>query len=156
MDLQAIAQAFTNQQPGDKDGKAANESGLNVESPVGRMMRLMFWGTAVMFGGAGLGAVLRVLGRQGIHPAGEFTPYVEALAVVMAIGGMFLVVYAMMYATRAGLGTKKEKPPKAEPTSELPQNRLPEPVSSVTEQTTDLLERAEVKIPVRNTAPQSE
>jgi hypothetical protein len=154
MDLQVIAQAFTSQHLGDKNDKAPDELASQAENPVTGIFRSMFWGTATMFGGAGLGAVLRVLGRQGVRPAGEFTPYLEALAVLIALGGMFFITYAYFYATTTSRRAPKAPSPKTEHTSEMPRNRLPEPVLSVTDRTTEILERADVKVTVRDTAPQ--
>jgi len=154
MDLKVISQAFTSQHLSGGKGDAPCKHPFKSDSPVGKLMRSMFWGTVIMFGGAGLGGVLRVLGRQGVRPAGEFTPYLEAFAVLMGLGGLFYIAYALLYATTTNLRSPKAVTSKTEPTSEIPQDRLPEPILSVTEQTTELLGKVDANISVRDTAPQ--
>jgi hypothetical protein len=58
------------------------------------------WGLTSCITGTVLGCIMKVLSKEGIHLGGAFMPYVMAAAVVMAIGGMGLMIYAFLPAMK--------------------------------------------------------
>lgn len=107
-------------------------------------------------GAAAAGASLKILGKENIHPLGEFTPYVSVIAVVAAIFGMGLMCYPFLQQTWGKPSSRKPALPKPEPTIKLRPVLLPEEQPSITEQTTEFLEASEARAKVRDTAPQNE
>lgn len=145
MELQAVAELVqsdnSSQKPDRKD-----ESGLQM-----RNRALFIWGCVAMFGAGAVGAALKVLGKEGIRPAGEFTPYVLALAVMAALFGMGLICLASLGASpRRGL---KKQSGGLDQTVNSAVRQLPGQPSSITEKTTEFLEGSEASMRVRDTAP---
>jgi hypothetical protein len=115
----------------------------------------MIWGTALMIGGAALGSVLKVLTNQGINPAGEITPYLLALAVLIFFAGFGLILFSavsVMFPHRQSAHPSAESANTARMKPEL----LSEEMAGITERTTALFEGEEPQVSVRTTAPQDE
>jgi hypothetical protein len=117
-----------------------------------RHRAMIIWGFVVTFGAAAIGAGLKMLGKENIHPAGELTPYISVIAVLLAFFGMGLMSYPFLQMISPNRKPKRVPSLKSEPTVKL-NAELAEPASSVTDQTTELLETSQVRLNVRDTAP---
>jgi len=117
---------------------------------------MLIWGLIMTFGAAAVGASLKILGKESIHPAGEFTPYLSVIAVVAAIFGMGLMCYPFLQLTRSKPKSRKPLLQKPEPTIKVRPALLSEEHPSVTEFTTEFLEASEVQAKAPDTAPQNE
>jgi hypothetical protein len=111
------------------------------------------WGVSLLLGGTALGSIVKVLSKQGINVAGELTPYLMVLALLMVFGGMGLIAYLALSA----ISPHRRAPSPA--TLPASTNRMPvalaEPPTTITERTTELIERDEVHAAARSTAPQT-
>jgi hypothetical protein len=149
MELLAVAELIRDQSPM-----------VKPESPQAtfeaRHRGMLIWGLIITLGAAAAGASLKILGKENIHPLGEFTPYVLVIAVVAAIFGMGLMCYSFLQQVWSKPSSRKPALPNSEPTIKLKPVLLPEEQPSVTDQTTELLEASEARINVRDTAPQNE
>jgi hypothetical protein len=103
------------------------------------MVRWMMWGMLVML----IGIVLAVANKQ-LH----IPPLLNLISTVVILGGVSVITYGVLDTLRGG-GLKKEKPKAiaAAPKSKIEQgsstneldDRLPIPIASVTERTTQLI-----------------
>src|SRR5436309_6874713 len=84
MELQAVAELIRDQTP---IIKPKSPEQPNFEA---RQRAMLISGLIITFGAAAVGASLKILGKENIHPVGELTPYVSVIAVVAAIFGMGL------------------------------------------------------------------
>ena len=150
MELQAVSELIRDQSP------MVKPRSHQEPTFAARQRAMLIWGFIITFGAAGVGASLKILGKENIHPLGEFTPYVSVIAVVAAIFGMGLMCYPYLQQTWSKPSSRKPALPKVEPTIKLRPVLLPEEQPSVTEETTELLEASEARINVRDTAPQNE
>jgi hypothetical protein len=131
------------------------------ESPEGpsletRQRAMLIWGLIITFAAAAVGASLKILGKENILPAGEFTPYVSVIAVVAAIFGMGLMCYPLLQQTWSNPKRRKPGLPNGEPAIKLKPALLAAEQPSITEKTTEFLEASQVQARVRDTAPQDE
>ena len=150
MELLSVAQLIRDQTPmvkHDNSGEAVFRA---------RQRLMLIWGFIITFGAAAVGASLKILGKESIHPAGDLTPYVSVIAVLSAFLGMALMCYPLLQMMSGKHRSSKLALPESEPTIKLKPALLPEQPSSVTEQTTELLEASAARIEVRDTAPQNE
>lgn len=101
------------------------------------------------------GSSLKILGKEHIQVAGDFTPYLLPIMLVLLFLGVGLMCYPYLrvMAPRGKPGQPLSS--KTERTTELTPE-LPAEMASVTEQTTKFLEESEVPIRVRDTAPPGE
>jgi hypothetical protein len=150
MELQAVADLIRDQSP---MVKPKSHQKPTFEA---RQRAMLIWGFIITFGAAAVGASLKILAKESIHPAGEFTPYVSVLAVVAAIFGMGLMCYPFLQMMSDNARSRRPPLPKPQPTIKLRSVLLPEEQPSVTDQTTEFLEEIEARINVRDTAPQNE
>lgn len=146
MELHAVAELISSQ-----TGIAKPEKRKEVLLHGGQRARLL-WGMILTFGGVAAGSSLKILGREHIHIAGDFTPYLMVLALMTTFFGMGLMCYAFMS------GNPRSKKPAARPetTIRLKPELLSEEQPAVTEHTTAFLESSEARIKVRDTAPHNE
>jgi hypothetical protein len=96
------------------------------------------WGLILCITGTTVGAVLKILNKEGIHLGGALGPYLLALAVVMAISGMGLLAYAFLPAMRTQ-HLSQTPMPTGKPANTQP-DLLAEPPATITESTTELFE----------------
>jgi hypothetical protein len=150
MELQAVAELIRVQTPMVRP-ETSQEPTLET-----RRRAMMLWGLIMTFGAAAVGASLKILGREGIHPAGEFTPYLSVIAVVAAIFGMGLMCYPFLQQTWSKPSSRKPPLPTPEQTIKLRPALLSEEHPSVTEFTTEFLEASEARAKAPDTAPQNE
>jgi len=144
MELHAVAELVSSQ-----------SSTARPESPARggfqtRRRAMIIWGLILTFGSVGVGSALKILGKENIHPAGEFTPYVSVIFLLLAFVGMVLMSYPFLLMSS---GRKYSASTKAEPTAKLQPDLLTEQPSSVTEGTTEFFEDSEAPVKARNTAP---
>src|SRR6266705_3137267 len=137
MELQSVAELINDQTPIVKP-VSSGEPGVHA-----RQRAMLIWGLIITFGAAAVGASLKILGKEGIHPAGEFTPYLSVIAVLAAIFGMGLMCYPFLQQTWGKPISRKPPLPKSEPTIKLRPALLSEEHPSVTESTTEFLEASE-------------
>ena len=149
-ELQAVAELMRVQTPMVRP-ETSQEPTLEA-----RQRAMLIWGLIITLGAAAVGASLKILGKENIHPAGEFTPYVYVSAVMAAIFGMGLMCYPFLQQTWRKPGSRKPLLQKPEPTIKPRPALLSEEHPSVTEFTTEFLEAYEVKAKAADTAPQKE
>lgn len=147
MELRAVAELIHDQSPEVKQ--------LSCKDPAfqPRHRVMPIWGFIIMFAGVGVGVSLKVLGKEGIRPFGEFTPYLSVLMLLSALLGMGLMCFPFL---QMSFGSARSRRQKSELTNGLRPAFLPEERTSITEQTTGLLETVDVRIAVRDTAPHTE
>jgi hypothetical protein len=149
MELHAVAELISEQSPTVKPLSQQNTT------LAARQRAMLIWGFIITFGAAGVGASLKILAKDGIHPAGEFTPYVNVIAVLAAFFGMGLMCYPFLQMMPRN--TRSRRPaPTPQSTIKLTPVLLAEEQPSVTEQTTEFLEASKARLIERDTAPQSE
>ncbi|MFY9611815.1 MAG: hypothetical protein WAU45_24780 [Blastocatellia bacterium] len=113
---------------------------------------MLIWGMIITFAAVAAGASLKILGKEQIQPAGDFTPYLNVIMLFIAFFGMALMCYPflqMMLPQSRQRTWAKEAADKPSP------KLLADEPSSVTEQTTSFLEASEPRIG-RDTAPPGE
>ena len=150
MELQPVAELIRDQSP------MVQPESHQESTFAARQRAMLIWGFIITFGAAGVGASLKILARESIHPAGEFTPYVTVIAVLAAFFGMGLMCYSVLQQTRGKPSPGKRVLPKSEATITLRPTLISDEQPSITEQTTELLEASEARTNVRDTAPQDE
>lgn len=150
MELQPVAELLRDQSPMVKPQSHVERT---FEA---RRRTMVIWGFIMMFGAVAVGVSLKLLGKEGIRPFAEFTPYVSVVAVLTALFSMGLMCYPFLQQTWTKPGSRKLAPPKPEATIKMRPELLSEEQPSITEQTTEFLEAAEARAKVRDTAPQNE
>lgn len=150
MELLAVAELIRDQSPMVKP-QSRQEPTFGT-----RQRAMLVWGFIITFGAAGVGASLKILAKESIHPAGEFTPYVSVIAVLAAFFGMGSMCYPFLQMMSGITRSRRPPLPKSEPTVKLRPLPLADEQPSVTEQTTEFLEEIDARIKVRDTAPQNE
>ena len=144
MELQAVAGLIKDQSPMVQPERA--------QKAAADFKAMVIWGFIIMFGAVAVGASLKILSKDNIHPLGEFTPYVSVIALIAAIFGMGLLCYPFLAQAWVKPPPRKPALDKPKPTIKL----LPEEQPSVTEQTTEFVEGSEARLNVRVTGPQNE
>lgn len=146
MELQAVSELVRGDGPTPKPDRKG-QSGFERRQRV-----MLIYGFVTMFGAAAVGVALKLLGKENIRPAGEFTPYLTVLAVLAALCGMALISLASLGVVSPGRKSKKPSS-NTEPTVRRQVEQLPDQPSSITEKTTEFLEGSELRIQVRDTTP---
>lgn len=117
--------------------------------------RSILGGILLVIGGAALGSVLKVLAKQGINPAGEITPYLMALSLLISLAGFAWMVYSAI-----GAALPHSRPSRSSSetgdTARMNPGLPPQEMPGVTEATTALFEPEATEVAVRTTAPQDE
>jgi len=113
----------------------------------------MVWGVTLLIAGTAIASVLKVLSNQGIKVAGEMTPYLLALAVLVVFSAFGLLTYAVFSANSQH--RQLTPPATGEATTNRMQPALAEAAPTITERTTELMERDGVSPVERITAPQT-
>ena len=117
--------------------------------------RSMIGGLSLVIGGAALGSVLKVLTKQGINPAGEITPYLLALSILISLAGMGLMLYSAIGAVRPR-SLPSHSSSETGNTAKMNSELLPDEMPRITEATTALFEGEAPQVSVRTAAPQDE
>lgn len=150
MELRAVADLIRDQSP------MVQPQGRQETTLAARQRAMLIWGFIITFGAAGVGASLKILAKESIHPAGEFTPYVSVIALLAALFGMALMCYPFLQMMSDNARSRRPPLPKPDTTNKLSPVLLSAEQPSITEQTTEFLEASEARINVRDTAPQNE
>jgi hypothetical protein len=123
---------------------------------------MLIWGMILSLTALAAGSSLKILWNEHIQVAGDFSPYLLPITLLLLFLGVGLMCYPFLHVMvpRAAPRAKPSQPlsSKSERTTELKSERTPELSSeqpSVTEQTTKFLEESEARIAVRDTAPGS-
>ena len=124
----------------------------------GRERAMLIWGMILSLTALAAGSSLKILWNEHIQVAGDFSPYLVPITLLLLFLGVGLMCYPFLHvmAPRAKPGQPLSS--KSERTTELKSELTPELSSeqpSVTEQTTKFLEESEARIAVRDTAPGS-
>ena len=144
MELQAVAELVSGQ------------SHLTIREPAKQnafqvqQRAMLVWGFVITFGAAAVGASIKLLGKEGIHPIGEYTPFVSVLALLAAFVGMGMMCYPFLQAMSPGARAKQRRSTKTQPTARL----LNEEPSSITEHATELFEESTPRSEGCDAAPQ--
>lgn len=146
MELQAVAELINSQTDITKPEK--RKEGVFPEA----QRAMLIWGIIITFAAVAAGASLKILGKEQIQPAGDFTPYLSVIMLLIAFFGMALMCYSFLQTTFTQSGQRTSGKEAADTPS--PRFLADEP-SSVTEQTTRFLEESEPRIR-RDTAPHDE
>lgn len=133
MGLRAVAQMVVAQSNPTKSKQCDG-----VGSFRGWQRGMIIWGAGIMLGAVALGSTIKVLSKDHIQIAGEFTPYLSAITLLICFLGMAMVCYPVLK------GFARQRPdlilPDAQPTITLRPDRLAAEPSSITEKTTDFME----------------
>jgi hypothetical protein len=144
MELRGVAELIDDQSP------MVKQASCQRKTFAVRQQATLMCGFIMMFVGVGVGVSLKVLGREGIRPVGEFTPYLSVIALLTALLGMGLMCFPflpMMF------GNSRSRRNPSHPTNRLAPPQLAERLPTVTEQTTEFLERVDAHVSVADTAP---
>lgn len=119
---------------------------------------MVLWGMILSLGALAAGSSFKILWNENVRIAGDFTPYLLPITLLLLFLGFGLMSYPFlrMMAPRAKPGHPLSSKPErtTERTSELTDPLTPElpPIqASVTEQTTKFFEESEARIQVRDT-----
>jgi Na+/H+-dicarboxylate symporter len=115
---------------------------------------MLIWGCITMFAGVAVGASLKILGKEGIKPAGEFTPYLSVLALLVVFFSMGMMCIALLGNISPRRGSRKRKD--SDQTVSPQVDQLAEQPFGITEKTTELFGQSPVSMRVRDTAPHDE
>lgn len=149
MELQAVAELISGQSDVAKPERPKGEF-LNE-----RQRAMLILGMIMTLGAVAVGSSLKILGKEHIQVAGDFTPYLMVIMLLTLFFGIGLMCYPLLQ-MMSGSARSRNAIPKSEPTIKLKPEALPEHTPSVTEQTTEFLEATKAPINVRDTASQSE
>ena len=150
MELQSVAELLRDQSPMVKPQSAKHPT---FEA---RHRTMLIWAFITMFSGVSVGVSLKILGKEGIRPFAEFTPYVSVIAALTVFLGMALMCFRFLQIASSNTRSRGKSLPPSEPPIKLQPALLFHEESSVTEQTTEFLKGRELSINVRDTAPKSE
>ncbi|HSB12116.1 MAG TPA: zinc ribbon domain-containing protein [Blastocatellia bacterium] len=145
MELLAVAELVSGQSNLAKPERST-EAGFR-----GRQRAMLVWGFITMFGAVAIGASIKLLGKEGIRPAGDFTPLISIVALFAAFIGMGLMCYPFLEAMSPRGRGRERRAAELQSTVRL----LDKEPSSVTEHTTELIEASRPRSAERDTAPQS-
>lgn len=120
-----------------------------------RERAMLIWGFFLTLASVAAGSSLKILGKEHIQVAGDFTPYLLPIMLVLLFLGVGLMCYPYLHVMAPRGKPGQPLSSKTERTTELTPE-LPAEMASVTEQTTKFLEESEVPIRVRDTAPPGE
>lgn len=142
MNLEAVSIALATQSilPASNDSHATGSSNTSR-----RIMPWMRWGVIITF----VGIILGIVGKKFVHD-----DIISGVGALIAIAGIFLIAFGSLptLAPRSGKSRQSKPvkaPAQAKPTMPMPLELLPESVSSVTENTTELLEVEKIKVSAR-------
>jgi hypothetical protein len=121
------------------------------------MLRL---GVIGMFSGLAIAASTAVIaGLEEYYPnVGGLIPLVSGIGAVLLFVGLGLMTLSRLWPEASPPRSSSEPTalPQTQPMAKLPPARQPEPMSSVTEHTTELLQTSEAPTPARTTVRQGE
>ena len=153
MSLEIISQALTSQPQGARTGNAPAES---EQSALSDRQKVKRWGIITALGGFLLAAILGILGGAFSNLDSELGSFVASLAGiggVVLVTGIGIIIYSLFLPKPSTLLQPHQQT--ALPSAQQPVNLQPDyqkvPVSSVTENTTELLDQ-----PARNAGSQKE
>jgi predicted lipid-binding transport protein (Tim44 family) len=158
LSLQMVSQVLAGRVPAAEPGKDVKEMAEHIQNRRRKMMR---WGFITMFGGLMSGILLEVIGqaiRNFDWAIGGFIQDVSQIGALIFMLGLGFMIYSR-FLPKASADPQSAQPtalPQAQPTTKLPPDRRAEPMPSVTEHTTDLLQTSEAPTPARTTARQGE
>ena len=138
MNLEVVSKLVAAHSPSDE--VQISKAGAD-KAALARMVKWMLWGFLVL----GLGILLLVTQKTF-----ALDRMVRFFASCLSLTGTGIIMYGLLTSLRDGASTKSrsskasELPP-AEITKSLPEERVPVPLPSVTEATTELLERQDVR-----------
>src|SRR5215510_5741130 len=102
------------------------------------------------------GSSLKILSKEHIQIAGEFTPYLMVFNLLILCVGIGLICLPFLVMMTPTPRDRRPINKKAEATFKLDPHLLPEEPASVTEQTTEFLRASEAAVITRTTAPQGD
>lgn len=150
MELHAVAELVSAQTDIAKQ-QPAKETHLS-----GGQRAMVVWGMILTFIAVASGSSLKILSKEHIQVAGEFTPYLMVISLFLLCFGMGLMCYPYLHTFTPRRSSKPSRPSKSEPTVKLEALLLSEEPSSITEQTTEFLEASRLRASARDTAPHPE
>jgi hypothetical protein len=138
MSLEAVSKLVAAHSPSDE---VSIQKADSEKAALARMVKWMLWGFLVL----GLGVLLLVTQKTF-----ALDRMVRFFASCLLLGGTGIAMYGLLTALRDGASTRSKPPkpnklPPAETTKSLPEERVPVSLPSVTEATTELLERQDVR-----------
>lgn len=126
------------------------------EGLIPRQRAMLVWGAALTLGAVAAGSSLKILGKEHIQIAGDFTPYLMVIIVLIAFLGMGLLCFPFLRLLLPNRNSDLAATVKLEPTSRLKPELLEKGPLSVTEKTTEFLEASPLESTVRDTASRAE
>ena len=130
---------------------------IGEQSVSSRVMKLFFLGGVLFLLGLAVIGILAALKRDGLFPAGEWTPYLNVAGILMLLAGPALMMFPGLLSEATRLKAKQSRPlPRTKPTVSAGPGYLNEPAPAVTEKTTELFEAAEKLGQGLDTSPQAD
>lgn len=120
----------------------------------GRRRAMVLWGMILALVSLAAGSSFKILWNEHIQIAGDFTPYLLPITLLLLFLGVGLMCYPFLQMMSPRSKPRTQSSSKPEQTSELTDQLTPElpPIqASVTEQTTKFLEESEARINMRDT-----
>ena len=139
-------------------GQTGLETAAACKAPfVQRHHRVMLiLGTILMLLAVLFGSSLKILSKEHIQIAGEFTPYLMVFNLLILCVGIGLICLPFLLAMTHTTRDRRPINKRAEATFKLDPDLLSGEPASVTEQTTDFLRDSEAAVITRTTAPQGD
>ncbi|MEK6409501.1 MAG: zinc ribbon domain-containing protein [Acidobacteriota bacterium] len=122
----------------------------------GRQRAMLVWGMILTLAAVAFGSSVKILQKEHIQLAGDFTPYLMVITLLIAFFGMGLMCYPFLQMISPKRRSSLAATPKPEPIGDPNSALLQGEPASVTEQTTEFLEATQLATKPRDTAPQAE
>lgn len=149
MELQAVAELIDSQTDITKPEKCKKAVFQ------GQQRSFLVGGMSLMLAAVAVGSSLKILRKENIQLAGDFTPYLNVIILFLAFIGVGLMCYPFLQMMSSQSNSRRNRSSKAEPPVKLNLEFLADEPSSVTEQTTRVLDLTKPRI-VRDTAHHGE
>ena len=121
-----------------------------------RQRAMVIWGLILTLAAVFIGSSVKLLGKENIQVAGDFTPYLMVLNLLLVFLGMGLMCYPFLQMMSPNRRSSLPPSPKSQPTVGLKPTLLPEEPPSIVEKTTEFLEAAAIPRDALDTAPHEE
>jgi len=117
---------------------------------------MLIWGMILTLSAVFFGSSVKLLGKENIQVAGDFTPYLMVFMLLFIFLGMGLMGYPFLRMVSPSRRSSLPVSPKSKPTVGLKPTLLPEEPPSIVEKTTEFLEAAAIPRDALDTAPHEE
>jgi hypothetical protein len=121
-----------------------------------RHRTMLILGMVLMLAAVLFGSSLKILSKENIQIAGEFTPYLMVVNLLLLCIGIGLICFPFLLMMTNSPRAGKPVSNRTEGTLKLDPQLLSDEPASVTEQTTEFLQSSEAGVTARTAAPQKD